>query len=333
MPRCLHVSSWSVSGLLVALALVACGPPPAAQNGAGDGSTAGASDTSADAVVPVPEPTATAATDAPPVDSDVRIPSRPAMATTPVEPCIARLRDDPGPPDPSKAVGAVDYHDALAAERTGKLDEARKGYLKLIQNYPQSSLVPAAYFAFGELFSADAKTDPSKVGLAEQSYLEALKYPSGPGSMRAASNFRLGLVLARSKGPQALAAFAKAAKADREASTDGCAAEVAKAATEASTEVFAQVGQPDKCWSFYLGLTGDGARTAAACLAVAEKLGAGNNGADAAKALAASIGLGAKAQADDEARAAYCKRAKAAAAQSGAAGTAALEKALAAACH
>lgn len=332
MARC-HFSIGFVSSVLAAVALAACGPPPAAQVEGGDGQPKPA-DTSAEVVVPVPEPTTTAAVEAPP-PADVKIPSRAATGAGPIDPCVAKLRDDAGGPDPAKATGAVDYHDALAAERTGRLDAARRGYLKLIQNYPNSTLIPAAYFAFGEMFAAEAALDPSKTAFAEQSYLEVLKYPSGPGSIHTVANYRLGLVLRASKGQQALSSLMKAAKADREAPTDGCVKEAAKAATEESTGVFAAVGQPDRCWAFYLSVTGDGARTAAACASVAEHFAAGKNGGDALKTLAASIELGAKAQADDAARAAYCKRVKATAdaARSGGAASAALDKALPAACH
>lgn len=330
MPRRRPLSSCLVSCVLAALSLPACGPPPAAQ--AGDGSTKPSETT--EVVVPVPEPTATATASTEPPVSDVAIPSRPSRATSPVEPCIARLRDDPGGSDPAKATGAVEYHDALAAERGGKPDVAKRGFLKLIQNYPQSTLIPAGYFAFGEMFSEEAKLDPSKVPLAEQSYMEVLKYPSAPGSVHSVANYKLGLVLRATKGQQALAAFVKAIKADRDASTDACAAEVSKAATEASAEVFAAVGQPDKCWSFYLGITGDGARAAAACLAVAETFLAQNKPEDAAKVLAASVDLGARAQLDDAAKGAYCKRAKAAAAgaQASAGANATLARAVAGAC-
>ena len=332
MARC-HFSIGFVSSVLAAVALAACGPPPAAQVEGGDGQPKPA-DTSAEVVVPVPEPTTTAAVEAPP-PADVRIPSRAATGAGPIDPCVAKLRDDAGGQDSAKATGAVDYHDALAAERTGRLDAARRGYFKLIQNYPNSTLIPAAYFAFGEMFAAEAALDPSKVTLAEQSYREALKYPSGPGSIHTVANYRLGLVLRASKGQQALSSLMKAAKADREAPTDGCVKEAAKAATEESTGVFAAVGQPDRCWAFYLSVTGDGARTAAACASVAEHFAAGKIGGDALKTLAASVELGAKAQADDAARAAYCKRVKATAdaARSGGAASAALDKALPAACH
>ncbi len=333
MSRC-HVSVGFVSSVLAAAALAACGPPPAAQVEGGDGQGTKPADTSAEVVVPVPEPTVAVAVEGPP-PADVKIPSRVATGAGPIDPCVAKLRDDAGGPDPAKATGAVDYHDALVAERTGRLDAARRGYLKLIQNYPSSTLVPAAYFAFGEMFAAEAALDPSKTAFAEQSYLEVLKYPSGPGSIHTVANYRLGLVLRASKGQQALSSLMKAAKADREAPTDGCVKEAAKAATEESTAVFAAVGQPDKCWAFYLSVTGDGARAAAACASVAEHLAQEKKGGDALKTLAASVELGAKAQADDAARAAYCKRVKAAAdgARSGGAANAAFDKALAAACH
>jgi TolA-binding protein len=97
--------------------------------------------------------------------------------------------------DRSKSTGCMDepgYYLSLEYVRSGDLDKARKSLLQLIQSWPGSRFVPHAYFQFGELFMADAKTDPSKWALAEQSYLEASKYNDSP--IAPAAILRLGQV-------------------------------------------------------------------------------------------------------------------------------------------
>jgi TolA-binding protein len=69
------------------------------------------------------------------------------------------------------------YYAALEHEVTGNLREARRRYYELIKSSPQSKHIPGAYFAFGEMFFAEAEREPSKLPMAEQAYAEALKYP------------------------------------------------------------------------------------------------------------------------------------------------------------
>src|SRR5580698_9806465 len=72
--------------------------------------------------------------------------------------------------DPTKSTGCVDevlYYLAYEYEQANDLDNARKVYLELIQNSPQSKFIPNAYLAFGELFFNEAQGDPSKWALAE----------------------------------------------------------------------------------------------------------------------------------------------------------------------
>lgn len=180
-----------------ALVIAACGPPPPA-----DKPATGAGTEETPVVVPVPETTAEPVTSAAPVQSAAPDPpAAPAVAVN-FEECIARLRDSAANvADPSKAGGASDYLSALTAERSGALDQARRGYLKLIQTSPDSALVPAAYFAFGEMFLAEARTDPSKLAFAEQSYKEAMKYPAPANSLHAAALYRMQAT--PSKGPAA----------------------------------------------------------------------------------------------------------------------------------
>lgn len=69
------------------------------------------------------------------------------------------------------------YYAALEHEIAGDAMNARKLYFQLVSTQPSSKWIPFAYFAFGEMFLRDAKTDPTKWTLAEQAYREVLKYP------------------------------------------------------------------------------------------------------------------------------------------------------------
>jgi TolA-binding protein len=99
---------------------------------------------------------------------------------------------------------AVYYALGLEAERAKELDTARKAYLRLIQSYPQSRLIPLAYVAFGDMFLREAEADPAKLSLSEQSYLEALKYPPPENVILGYAHLQLGRTLRR-KGDEAAA--------------------------------------------------------------------------------------------------------------------------------
>ena len=331
MSIALRLSAVLVSGCV----LVACGPPPAAQNdGTVQGAQGGPTPESSVEVAPVAE-VPTAEPSSAPAPPPAAIPFRAMVAAGNVEECIAKLRDTVPPGDPPKRDGEPEYRDGLSAEKGNDLNRARKSYFKLVQNYPQSDFIPAAYFAFGELFGAEAKQDPSKIALAEQSYNEVMKYPPPGNSLFAVTQYRMGQLLSSKDSVKALASFMKAGKADHEATKLGCAVEVAAAAVTASVPVFASVGDPSKAWSFYLSVTGDGARTAQVTLLLAERYAASSKGDDAATVLVSSVESGARVQPDAAAKALYCKRATAASAAartSATRATAALDRAIGAAC-
>jgi hypothetical protein len=79
--------------------------------------------------------------------------------------------------------GAELYGRGLNYEIARDNDRARKTYLELISNKPTSEYVPFAYFAFGVLFEADAKTDPVKWQFAEQAFQEVVKYPGSRATL------------------------------------------------------------------------------------------------------------------------------------------------------
>ena len=74
------------------------------------------------------------------------------------------------------AIDEVLYYLGYAYELENDLPNARKTYFNLISRQPSSKYVPYAYYAFGEAFFAEAKSDPTKWQLAAQAYLETLKF-------------------------------------------------------------------------------------------------------------------------------------------------------------
>ena len=77
-------------------------------------------------------------------------------------------------------IDEVHYELGLENELAGDLTHARLSYYRLIRDTPQSRFVPYAYYAFGEMFYAEAKTDPSKWDFAQQAYVETMKFPKSP---------------------------------------------------------------------------------------------------------------------------------------------------------
>ena len=69
------------------------------------------------------------------------------------------------------------YYLALAYEQNGDRANARRTYFELLTTHPSSKLLPLAYFGFGEMYSEEARADPSKYVLALQAYAEASKFP------------------------------------------------------------------------------------------------------------------------------------------------------------
>ena len=92
------------------------------------------------------------------------------------------------------------YYAALEYELAGDFRDARRLYFELIKRSPNSKLIPFAYFAFGEIFFAEAKVDPPKDDLALQAYAEVLKYPAANNAVYADAKRRIGEIKARKAG-------------------------------------------------------------------------------------------------------------------------------------
>lgn len=98
------------------------------------------------------------------------------------------------PKDPK--IDEVYYYVGLEHELSGDLTAARKAYFQLISKAPASKLVPLAYFAFGEMFFAEAQTDASKIDLANQAFKEVLKYPPQTNPVYVEAQHRLAQIAA-----------------------------------------------------------------------------------------------------------------------------------------
>lgn len=84
------------------------------------------------------------------------------------------------------------YYLALAYEQNGDRPNARRVYFNLIANHPSSRFVPLAYFAFGEMFSEEAREDAAKYALALQAYTEVLRFPAAEHPIHADAILRIG---------------------------------------------------------------------------------------------------------------------------------------------
>jgi TolA-binding protein len=163
--------------------------------------------------------------------------------------------------DPSKSSGCTDevlYYLAYEHEQANDLEKARKVYLKLIQNWPQSKFIANAYLAFGELFFNEAQGDPSKWALAEQSYNEVIKYPPPDNKVFGYAHYKLAYV-AWNKGDfqKAISEFKKTIDFGQQYSSLPNAKELANSARRDLVPVYALAGEPKKAHDFFKPLSGD----------------------------------------------------------------------------
>ncbi|MBK8251494.1 MAG: hypothetical protein IPK82_02355 [Polyangiaceae bacterium] len=163
--------------------------------------------------------------------------------------------------DPSKSTGCTDevlYYLAYEHEQANDLEKARKVYLKLIQNWPQSKFIANAYLAFGELFFNEAQGDPSKWALAEASYTEVTKYPPPDNKVFGYAHYKLAYVY-WNKGDfqKAISEFKKTIDFGQQYTNLPNAKELANSARRDLVPVYALAGEPKKAHDFFKPLSGD----------------------------------------------------------------------------
>ncbi|HVK67434.1 MAG TPA: tetratricopeptide repeat protein [Polyangium sp.] len=193
-------------------------------------------------------------------DEDGATEPREAKAVESADVCMQRMREGVGLSGEARRAmpEAAKYGEALAAERAGNLNEARRGYLQVVQHHPQSAYVPLVYFAFGELFIQEGQKDPPKLEFAKQSYLEVLKYPMPENIAWISAHVRLAEIH-RQKGdhPQALFSLKKVAEAAAKEPGAPCAASLAAPGRASLVAVYADAGRPSAAFDFFKTASGD----------------------------------------------------------------------------
>jgi tetratricopeptide (TPR) repeat protein len=97
-------------------------------------------------------------------------------------------------PPSSGQLDEVLYNQGREYEKANEYAKARKAYFELIMKRPDSRFIPRAYLAFGDLFSSDARQDPSKWTLAKQAYEKVITYPPERNDVYGTAWYKLGLV-------------------------------------------------------------------------------------------------------------------------------------------
>ena len=135
--------------------------------------------------------------------------------------------------------------------------EARKVYVELIKKYPQSRFLPNAYLALGEQFFEEAAGDPPKLALAEQAYLEVIKYPPPDNKVAGYAHYKLAYVYwTKGESARALSEMTKAIDVcQTHPSSTG--AQLAKAARHDLAGLYAIAGDPHKAYAFLSRWSGD----------------------------------------------------------------------------
>ncbi len=145
-----------------------------------------------------------------------------------------------------------------STSRIGSLDQARKVYLGLISDWPQSRYIPNAYLAFGELFFTEAQTDPTHWELAEQSYKKVAQYPAPENKVLGYAHYKLAYVY-WNKGDylQALSEFKKTIDFGAQFPELAASKGLAASARRDLLPVYALAGDPKKAYDFLKPLSGD----------------------------------------------------------------------------
>jgi tetratricopeptide (TPR) repeat protein len=169
------------------------------------------------------------------------------------------------------------YYLAYEHEQAQNADEARKVYLQLINDTPQSRYIPNAYLAFGELFFVEAATDPSKFELAKQSYMKVLEYKESENKVWGYAQYKLGYVYwnlgERENFAKALDSFKKVIEyGDRHITEPGIAA-LQKSARKDIVPVYALIGKPGDAFAFFKPLSGGKGSDSAATYEMMDNLG------------------------------------------------------------
>lgn len=149
------------------------------------------------------------------------------------------------------------HHLALELERLGDRAGARKAYFQLIRSYGKSKYNPHGYFAFAEMFFAEALGDPAKWAIAEQSYKQVLQFPPPTNPLHGVASYRMGQIYAHQQQPtKALESFVKALQHAGRFPQASETKVLRAAALDGAAAAYAEVGRPDRACPFFHRIAG-----------------------------------------------------------------------------
>ena len=141
------------------------------------------------------------------------------------------------------------------------LQRARQAMLELIDKYKDSTMVPRAYLAFGEMFFDEAASDPAKLDLAKNAYQAVLKYPPPENRVYGYASYKLGWIArTQGDGPAAISAFRRTIDfANQFGAGSASISRLGEEARKDLIQAYVPVGKPDAAYAFFRPLSGDDA--------------------------------------------------------------------------
>ena len=155
-------------------------------------------------------------------------------------------------------------------ERAGDEAAALAAYRQLLQRFPESAYVGAAYLAMGERFFEDAERHPDRWAVARAAYEKAAAAPVPANRVAPYALYKLGhAALGAGDTAGAIAAFARASQVSTKLAQVAGAAELGEAARRDLLAVYARSGAGKDAWAVFQSATED----PALAVTMLEKLG------------------------------------------------------------
>ncbi len=150
------------------------------------------------------------------------------------------------------------YYLAFEYELDGNIDKARSIYWELIQKSPQSSYIPNAYLAFGELFFQEAQANPDVWATAGEAYREVKKYPAPGNKVWGYAAYKLGYTYWNlNEYDKALQQFKEVVEFGRQFPELPNAKKLGESAERDIIPVYAIAGRASKAYGFLRKVSGE----------------------------------------------------------------------------
>ena len=167
------------------------------------------------------------------------------------------------------------YHLAYEHEQARSEEDARRVYLDLVKQFPQSTYLPHAYLAFAEHLFVEAQSDASRFALAEQAYRKAAEaVPPPENAVWGYAHYKLAYVYwNQGDTVRALVELQDVIEFATRFPSLPNAERLGVTARRDLVPVYALKGDPEKAFEYFKPLSGDPAGDARRTLAMSVDLG------------------------------------------------------------